>query len=713
MSDKIVVKRLKKVVSLTMELQVDQIEQILNSKTDKLLIEKFETFDRRLKKIENTLDQMIETLKEKKMIQPKKISKESLLEPVMSEKFVKTINFANTPNNSTHQSSTTFDQDKSELKYFEDINLKMQNLLTLKSKLSEYAMKFDKMKNNAGRCHIYHMRNEQPEARKAKNFGTVNNFFENLRFDFKVDDKLNVNLMRVVTDESIKGKLDHDLIVYKRVLFNTLKLIGASSFAEMKPRSIEESNIISTKRDIAVDALFCSTTCLESCDLAVCDVCLPCVNHEKFRDLHTSYREHIQQGEMKRIFPSNVHFKENFIEKMTPNNQFMIKWFQAKCFSDVTWYHLKFQQRENKGETLKFWPFIVNTWNKNDNLRTMKRVFNRLQYEEVNGSQSDWDVLWSIEYPFELLRQSMLTLKSQQKFVENPLLIDGRVFDLGVYVVISSINPLRIYRYKAEVLSRFCPEPYSLFDQQNVEKYVIYETQNSVWEMPSLSNYINKLGYSFKKSIEIHLKSRGYNISSMWEQIDDAIVSLILQNEKHFISELKQFHSQHNFFELLRFDFIMDAEMNVYLMEVNMSPNLTPTNEKFENYSLGYEQLIFNTMKTIGAGSYGEMKQRSREESKMFSSGKNIAVNALFCSESCNKSCFSAGCELCLSCMNGTGIKQIHRSYREHMNRGEMKRIFPNNVHFQEEIIKQMTPANQFMTNWFHAKCQEDKSWCS
>lgn len=51
-----------------------------------------------------------------------------------------------------------------------------------------------------------------------------------------MDDKLNVNLMRVVTDESIKGKLDYDLIVYKRVLYNTLKLIGASSFTEMKPR---------------------------------------------------------------------------------------------------------------------------------------------------------------------------------------------------------------------------------------------------------------------------------------------------------------------------------------------------------------------------------------------------------------------------------------------------------------------------------------------
>lgn len=186
-----VINHLKKVVSLTMELQVDQIEQILNSKKDKMLIEKFENFDNRLKKIEITLDQMIEALKEKKMIQLKKLSKESLSEQEMSEKFIKTINLLKSPNNS-HQSSALLNENKtnSEVKYFEDINLKMQNLLTLKSKLSEYAMKFDKMKFNAGKPDFYHLRNEQPEARKVignnlKCYKTRHlHFINNFRTDF-------------------------------------------------------------------------------------------------------------------------------------------------------------------------------------------------------------------------------------------------------------------------------------------------------------------------------------------------------------------------------------------------------------------------------------------------------------------------------------------------------------------------------------------------
>ena len=61
-------------------------------------------------------------------------------------------------------------------------------------------------------------------------------------------------------------------------------------------------------------------------------------------------------------------------------------------------------------------------------------------------------------------------------------------------------------------------------------------------------------------------------------------------------------------FELLRFDFIFTAALRVYLMEVNLSPNLTPTANKFEKWSLGYEQVISNTLNLIGAGSYVEFK---------------------------------------------------------------------------------------------------------
>ena len=42
-----------------------------------------------------------------------------------------------------------------------------------------------------------------------------------------------------------------------------------------------------------------------------------------------------------------------------------------------------------------------------------------------------------------------------QEYIANPLLIDKRKFDIGLYTVLTSIDPLRVYVYDQEVLIRY------------------------------------------------------------------------------------------------------------------------------------------------------------------------------------------------------------------------------------------------------------------
>ena len=350
----------------------------------------------------------------------------------------------------------------------------------------------------------------------------------------------------------------------------------------------------------------------------------------------------------------------------------------VSCFN--FWQNQSVEICAEKVKKLKYWPFVADMWNKNDNLRTIKRVFDRLDHERVNGSvDNSWDVMWSIEYPSDYFEEKLKSLQPHQKvnhfpgimyvtykgwmtthnhfsfiprafefplmkkdfekfskenpqvrfveksgsnrgvnivsideinlnefndniyqeFIENPLLIDDRVFDLGVYVLITSIDPLRIYRFKSEVLMRFCPKPYYPFDPANVDKYVIQESQKTIFEMPSLKDYVTKLGFSFKMSFDAHLRSRHLNPDDLWAQVDDAIITLITANEKHFIDETNKYAHPEHFFELVRFDFIIDNDLIVHLMEVNMSPNLTPAEDRFEKHATSYEQVVFNTLRCV------------------------------------------------------------------------------------------------------------------
>lgn len=54
---------------------------------------------------------------------------------------------------------------------------------------------------------------------------------------------------------------------------------------------------------------------------------------------------------------------------------------------------------------------------------------------------------------------------------------------------------------------------------------------------------------------------------------------------------------------MMRIDLIVDENLNVYLMEANMSPNLFTASERFYPNIVLYEQVLFNLFNLVGVGS--------------------------------------------------------------------------------------------------------------
>ncbi|XP_033241832.1 probable tubulin polyglutamylase ttll-15 [Drosophila pseudoobscura] len=303
-----------------------------------------------------------------------------------------------------------------------------------------------------------------------------------------------------------------------------------------------------------------------------------------------------------------------------------------------------------------------------------------------------------------------------QEFIPKPFLVDGHKFDIGVYVVITEINPLRVYIYTGDVLFRYCPVKYYPFDSENVDKYIVGDDYLPTWEVPSLRKYYNLFGGSMRNAFEAYVRDQSMDPSKIWPQVEHIIRTTILTKEKDIVNILHSY-KQHNFFDLMRFDLFIDENLKVYLMEANMSPNLSSAH--FKPNSLLYEQVLYSVFNLVGIRQlHGTSAPIFSDSSDFLASDKNLATALNTCaSNDCDRNCNKEKCSLCLPCLSGSEYKMLHQAYEEHLHRVDMKRIFPKPIlNLQNfDIIdetRNMSKKNAWMTRWFYNKCQYERTWC-
>ncbi|CRK87998.1 CLUMA_CG001784, isoform A [Clunio marinus] len=302
-----------------------------------------------------------------------------------------------------------------------------------------------------------------------------------------------------------------------------------------------------------------------------------------------------------------------------------------------------------------------------------------------------------------------------QKFLEKPYLVEDRAMDFGIFVFIASIDPLRIYRFTGDIWLRFCRDPYYPFNASNVYSYAISDTRRLLYEMPELNSYHEKFGYSYHLTLMNYMEKRGVNITDMWRKLDDLLVESIMRSEAGMMRETyKLFNSSHHFFDLVRYDILINETMDPHIAEVNMSPSVSPFTPIMKKYLRTWEQLVFNTLKLLGAGSSFDLQsQYDPLAYEMVVAKKNIAVDPKTCADNnCDSNCNLKVCELCTPCLSQDNYDELRRAFIEHLRKGDYKRIFPSDVYYNDEYLNKMTPRNQLSMKWFHEKCKAYPEWC-
>mmetsp|Transcript_95021 Transcript_95021/g.165012 ORF Transcript_95021/g.165012 Transcript_95021/m.165012 type:complete len:1063 (-) Transcript_95021:83-3271(-) len=165
------------------------------------------------------------------------------------------------------------------------------------------------------------------------------------------------------------------------------------------------------------------------------------------------------------------------------------------------------------------------------------------------------------------------------RYVDNPLLIQGLKFDLRVYVLVTSFEPLRAYVYR-EGLTRFASKPYSTEEEhlsdvyRHLTNYSINKNADNFVENQEVHS--DNVGHKWSFSaLNKHLKVVGVDSETMWSRIMDLILKTLLSVRPNIAAETRRTtaHSA-NCFELYGFDVLVDKDLKPWLLEVNLSPSM-------------------------------------------------------------------------------------------------------------------------------------------
>ncbi|XP_055479476.1 tubulin polyglutamylase TTLL13 [Psammomys obesus] len=168
-----------------------------------------------------------------------------------------------------------------------------------------------------------------------------------------------------------------------------------------------------------------------------------------------------------------------------------------------------------------------------------------------------------------------------QQYITKPFLIDGFKFDMRIYVLITSCDPLRIFMYE-EGLARFATMPYVEPSHNNLEEVCMHLTNYAINKHNE--NFVRDDAVGSKRklsTLNAWLREHSYDPREMWGDIEDIIIKTIISAHSVLRHNYRTCFPQYlcggtcACFEILGFDILLDHKLKPWLLEVNHSPSFT------------------------------------------------------------------------------------------------------------------------------------------
>ncbi|XP_047565046.1 tubulin polyglutamylase TTLL6 isoform X1 [Lutra lutra] len=204
-----------------------------------------------------------------------------------------------------------------------------------------------------------------------------------------------------------------------------------------------------------------------------------------------------------------------------------------------------------------------------------------------------------------------------QLYISKPFIIDGFKFDLRIYVLMTSCDPLRIFVYN-EGLARFATTSYCHPSPDNVDDICMHLTNYSINKHSS--NFIQDAHTGSKRKLStfnVYMETHGYNMEQIWRDMEDVIIKTIISAHpiiKHNYHTCFPNHTLNSAcFEILGFDILLDHKLKPWLLEVNHSPSFSTDSWLDKEVK---DSLLYDTLVLINLGNCDKKKVLEEERQR-------------------------------------------------------------------------------------------------
>lgn len=175
--------------------------------------------------------------------------------------------------------------------------------------------------------------------------------------------------------------------------------------------------------------------------------------------------------------------------------------------------------------------------------------------------------------PKEPLVQFPHGLAIAQEYVDS-YVIDDRKFDLRIYALIASLDPLTIYVFRNGV-ARFCTESVSERSKFSLLTNTAVNSKNPHAIPDKMTRMIvDVFGY---------IEKMGGDVEKLWNEIDKVIVLSVISGMNYLrksTNEQCPGYGINRCFQIIGFDILLDKNLKPYILEINYRPSMKCNTDK-------------------------------------------------------------------------------------------------------------------------------------